>query len=555
MKLTKLYCALLVFAPVIVMAQQQQTVDRNVTVEREYQPMIEDAGKITTLPGILEPVTTRQRVDYAEIFNPLPFGRFLQSLPMTAYEKEQKKRQEAFVRLGMGNYWNTLGELTLPVLKKEKDRLDININHLGAFGRRKFAQTNGSIDYNHFFTTTELFASVGGKHRFFNYFGSNFSTSGVRMPADTLAGVVADDTHTGFQAQLGFRSMPDQEKFRHEGKMSYNVLNTASFWRESQVHVQYGFSKLLRKNRFGMDFDLRNLNYDAPIGKPTAMPDYSVLALNPYYLIERENTSLRVGLSTTFSFVTGRTFNPAPDIHGEWRVLPKYMAIYGGVGGDFTTVTYSRLMEENPWMKPSLRVKDTYTPVKPYFGMKIKPAHFLLIDGFVEYNSIKDQYFFVNDLVTVADNPAPMVPFFANQFDVVYSDASLFRAGARVNFQYKNVVSSSFKIVSNQWTTKTITNAWMKPALEADWNIDLKVNPNLTLSSNFYYEAKRSARLGSTVVEMKPVTDLNLSASYFFTSTFSSFVKFNNILNSNYEQFVGYDVQGFNFLLGGSVSF
>ena len=59
MKLTKLYCALLVFAPVIVMAQQQQTVDRNVTVEREYQPMIEDAGKITTLPGILEPVTTQ----------------------------------------------------------------------------------------------------------------------------------------------------------------------------------------------------------------------------------------------------------------------------------------------------------------------------------------------------------------------------------------------------------------------------------------------------------------------------------------------------------------
>jgi len=231
------------------------------------------------------------------------------------------------------------------------------------------------------------------------------------------------------------------------------------------------------------------------------------------------------------------------------------LTLYGGIGGDFTTVTYSRLREENPWVNQSLRAKDTYTPFKPYIGFNVKPAHFLMIDGFVEYNSIKDQYFFVNDTMTISTLQGNQVSLHGNQFDVEYSDASLFRFGGRMSFQYKNRINSSLKIVANKWTTESIAQAWMKPGLEADWNLDLKVNPNLTISSNFYYEGERMAKLGTQVVTMKPVTDLNLSASYFFNSTFSAFAKLNNILNSDYEQFLGYEVQRFNFLLGGAISF
>jgi len=436
------------------------------------------------------------------------------------------------------------------VLKKEKDRLDISVSHQGTFGKRKFSETTGSIDYNHLFKTVELMASVGGTHRFFNNFGSNFSGIGNRLPADSLNGLVRDDTHWIYRGQLGFRSLPDQKNFRHAGTISYEALNLSADFKERVVNVNYGFSTLYKQNRLGVDFDLKNLTYDAPVPLVSVFPDYSVLEINPYFLLEKGNASVRLGVSAAISFVTGRTFNPSPDIHAEWNPFPSFLSVYGGVGGGFTTMTQSRLLAENPWVKPSLRVKDTYTPVKPYFGLKVKPVHFLLIDGFAEYNLIKDQYFFVNDSVSINNTP-----FFSNQFNVDYSDASLWRIGGRVSFQYKNIVSSGVKVVSNSWKTKTIAQAWMKPGLEADWNLDVKVNPNLTISSAFYYEGMRKARLGSTVVSMDPVTDLNLSASYRFNQTFSSFVKLNNILNRGYEQFLGYEVQGFNFILGGAVSF
>jgi PP-loop superfamily ATP-utilizing enzyme len=48
--------ALLFMAAVGVNAQ---TVDQNVTVEREYQPVIQDAGKISLVPEIIEPAVEK----------------------------------------------------------------------------------------------------------------------------------------------------------------------------------------------------------------------------------------------------------------------------------------------------------------------------------------------------------------------------------------------------------------------------------------------------------------------------------------------------------------
>jgi outer membrane cobalamin receptor len=48
---------------------------------------------------------------------------------------------------------------------------------------------------------------------------------------------------------------------------------------------------------------------------------------------------------------------------------------------------------------------------------------------------------------------------------------------------------------------------------------------------------------------------VNLGATYTFNQTLSAFAKLNNLLNSKYQQFYGYEVQGINFMLGGAVSF
>ena len=69
------------------------------------------------------------------------------------------------------------------------------------------------------------------------------------------------------------------------------------------------------------------------------------------------------------------------------------------------------------------------------------------------------------------------------------------------------------------------------------------------------FQDGRYARLGSAAHKMKPIYDLNLGASYAYLDWLSVFVKLNNILNSKYDYFNGYPVQGINAMVGASFSF
>jgi outer membrane cobalamin receptor len=54
---------------------------------------------------------------------------------------------------------------------------------------------------------------------------------------------------------------------------------------------------------------------------------------------------------------------------------------------------------------------------------------------------------------------------------------------------------------------------------------------------------------------MNPKVDINLGAAYSYNNWFTAFVKVNNLINNKYQDFYGYDVQGFNVLGGVSFSF
>ena len=95
----------------------------------------------------------------------------------------------------------------------------------------------------------------------------------------------------------------------------------------------------------------------------------------------------------------------------------------------------------------------------------------------------------------------------------------------------------------------------MKPALEADVSADVRINKNLTATAQLFYEGERYAQLGGKPFKMDPKVDVNLGATYTFNRTLSAFAKLNNLLDSKYQQFYGYEVQGINFMFGGAVSF
>ena len=109
------------------------------------------------------------------------------------------------------------------------------------------------------------------------------------------------------------------------------------------------------------------------------------------------------------------------------------------------------MFSENRYLYNDIKVEDTYSPYELYIGMKVKPLYNLLIDGFIDYRHITNQYFFVSKEYksdTISNTNSYL---YTNRFNVLYSAASQLKMGVRANYNFKNLVNIQLKTTYNGW--------------------------------------------------------------------------------------------------------
>jgi len=570
---------------------QDTIVNRSVSVEREYKPLIHDAGKINSMPLVLEPNVVKSPANYSNFNLPLNADYNIHILPAADLVMDKPAQADkGFARIGVGNFSNTLADFAYPVINTPDIRLDFSLNHLATFNTLQMhSTTKANLSFDKIFKTFDLYAGVGGGHEYFKYYGNNYnavdsiiqlnqlavkyenpfyqeiSRVGVNTlqrsySLDSLSRFPNSDTFWRFNAQVGVRSLPMSTDLRYQAEIQYKSFSSLNGMTENIVRTRAGFSSPNEKNRLGMDLDLNNMMYSS-----VNIPDfnywntYAVLTLNPYYNIERPEYNVRLGVKTSFSFVHGKFVSPSPDVRAEWKAVPEYLSLYGGVTGDYEINTLDKIFTENPYLLSDLRLTDTYTPIDFYAGIKLKPVYNLLLDGYIDYRYIDNQYFFVNNGYSLATSTTILYPsdatIYSNRFSVVYGRSSLFKAGIRANYNYKKLVNFELKYAYNGWKVDNQPYAWNKPKYEAQLNTDLRINDNLTVSANMYYEGTRYARLGNLSILMQDKVDINLGVAYSYNNWLTVFGKINNLINNQYQNFYGYDVQGTNMMIGAAFSF
>jgi len=570
---------------------QDTILNRSVSVQREYRPVIHDAGKINSMPVVLEPNEDKSPAVYSNFNLPLNAGYNIHTLPAAQLVTDKPADpSKGFARFGFGNYLNTLADFAYPLVNTPDIKLDFSLNHLATFeSKRMHSTTRANLSFDKLFENLDLYAGIGGGHEYFKYYGNNTNgaSSTVNLDSmarnypfasyqeknrqgvdytprlfslDALAKDSIGDTFWRFNAVTGIRSTPMTDDWRYQAEMQYRVFSSHNGMAENLVHTQAGLNSQYGKNRMGLDFEMTNMMYSA-----SNMPDfnywksYTVLALNPYYIIERPTYNVRLGMKLNLSFVHGKLISPVADVRGEWKLIPKFLSLYGGLSGDYEVNTLDKICTENPYVYSDLRVLDTYTPVDFYAGIKLKPLYNLLLDGYVDFRRIDNQYFFVNKEYDLA-NPQVYMPganysLYTNRFNVVYGSASRVKMGIRANYNLKKMVNVELKWAYNGWNVTNQQFAWNKPKYEAQLNTDIRINPNLTVSANMFYEGIRYAKLGNAAYLMHDKVDINLGLNYSYTNWLTVFGKINNLINNQYQDFYGYDNQGTNMMIGAAFSF
>jgi len=566
---------------------QDTILNRNVQVEREFKPLIHDAGKINSKPLVLEPNVVKLDADYSNFNLPLNVDYNIHTLPAADLVTEKPAiTNKGYARIGLGNYLNTLADFAYPVMNTPDIKLDFSFNHLATFDSKQMhSTTKAQFSFDKIFKTFDFYAGAGGGYEYFKYYGNEFngvdsivnikaldSKYGLSnyieknrvgisaIPVNTMANNPDANTFWRFNALAGVSSLPMSTDLRYQAEMQYHLFDASNGITENVIRLKGGFSTPNDKNRLGLDFDLFNMMYSS-----SAIPDfnfwktYTVLTVNPYYGIERPEFNVRLGLKTSLSFVHGKLMNPSPDIRAEWKAVPQYLSFYGGLTGNYEVNTLDKISTENPYLFSDLKVNDTYTPVDIFVGMKLKPLYNLLLDGFIESKQINNQYFYVNKAYSLNSvyipNPQTDSTLYSNRFNVVYSGATQTRIGIRANYNYKNLVNVEMKWAYNSWNVDNQQYAWNMPKFDAQLNTDVHINDNLTVSVNMYYEGIRYVKLGDLAIPMNDKVDINLGVAYSYNNWLTVFGKINNLINNQYQNYYGYDVQGTNMMIGAAFSF
>lgn len=525
--------------PMQAQAQEQAkdtTVNRTVVVEQEYAPDINDATKINVVPQVTPPTVSKKAVEYDARMVP---AAQIPATTMQAYtgQETQPKAAPGYVRLGYGNYGNLDAQANYLFSLSSRDRLNLNFGMDGMNGSLDLPGENGewdafyyrtraAIDYLHAFNKVDL--NVAGR------FGlSNFNL----LPA--LPGNKQKFTSGDFH--VGVRSTDDEMPFRFSAETNLMLY-------QRQHDLPYDdLQETLIRTKAEVTGDISDgqsisvaLAMDNVLYQHTDFENYTSLDMNPYYHLQNDDWTLRLGAHVDLAFGFGKTFRAAPDVYAQYNFADSYLLYVQAKGGKQQN-DFRRLETICPYGQLASQADATYEQLNAALGFKASPVTGLWMNIYGGYQNLK------NDLVQGFGDDALLL-YGQNTSNVYF--------GAEASYSYKDIFAIAASGTYRNWDTKKDeTNPYaetallFKPALEADLHVDIRPVSPFLLKLGYQHIARQEVE-GQTI---DAVSNLYAGLEYKLFKGISIYARANNLLNQKYQYYLGYPAEGINFV--GGVSF
>ena len=578
-------CAVALAGIVFPAAAQEDRKDKNLnremTLEREYDPSVQDASKINSLPPVKDPEIKKRPIEYARFTWPvepekeiglLGSGRLQTELPVD--------KRRGYLNFGIGNYLNLNGDAGYHILNTEKDRLQVLFSHRSTNGKIKLltpdgveslkskAKLNdnlGSVRFAHEFDKASFGLGAQYGYSAFDYYGyfpgMNPDNMLTRNQGNQLialnAGVRSRDLASfNYLFDLDFRN------FSHKYAMSPEIdgVKENTFGARLDLNAAFDGTK---KVGLGAKFDY--FSYTFPSGFRddfTGFDNHAEVTLNPYFAVAGTNWNVKLGANVMFITGSDSKMAASPDITADVQVADATV-LYGNFLGAVQANSVYEIARENRYADPTQGVRASRTWFDGTIGIKSGVAPGFWFDIFAGYKITSDDHFF---LPFYSDG----IGTWGNVGRPVYFDSKLFRVGATFKYSFQQWIDLSLKGVYNAWDVSATGNeedrllpesdykAYNKPDLEIEAGVTVKPVERLAVGLAYYWAGGRYTWAGSAAqgaVKMKNINELNLNGSYALTDAFGVYVQLNNLLGRKYDLFPGYTTQGFQVLAGLNFNF
>ena len=592
MKTMKRYIALwgCLLAITAAMAQTDTTLNRNVTVEREFQPVMQSAGKINQKPVITETTLPEHPVVYSD-YNALLSPAFnTNDLPSQPTRFAEPTPLHGYVRGAFG-HTNTLFDFAYKLnglnnsVKKAKDQLEVYANHRAEWGRRANSRTRLGFQFGHSFSTCQLYFGLEGRNRFYTRHGHYFDPATETLTIEKPSQLQPEDKQTtwGVDAFVGVKSNKKQD-FQYQVQAGYTLFALPQYATEHQVRTMLNLGYKMSRHRIGANLSAIDAFISTDAVADSLYNPRHAIRIEPFYAYGGKRFNIHAGVNLDLNIGRGQllsgneniSFAPSPNIQFEGQIAKEWLTIYGDFRGKLSTGIYQAYMESMPYRSLSNGITSHhpagYIPVDGTIGFHIKPYRDLLINIYGGYAYEINQ---ITLIATAADFTGASGAFHrTGDFVYAYSDYGRGKVGADFHYHYQDIVKINLggnyyfwdcfrheAIPADYRQFFTDTDEKMPDDAifgRTNWDVHLRIDGRIdehwSLYSENFFSGKRLALTTIGTKTLKPTVILNLGCQY-EQDNWTTFLQLNNYIHRHNDIYYGYQSEGINFLLGGSYKF
>ena len=566
---------------VSLLAQEKESISKDVKVVKAYSPSLSDAFKMNRMPVMNDSISLSTEFKYSILSKAMVVGSGIEPITPARLAKEGRKSlKSSYLKAGIGNYNSIFADLNYNILQSESFVLGLNVGHWTSLGNlilendekvdAPFHDTWGDVKFNYLFDDKTLYTEINFKHNIYNYYGfSNMNPDSVYMVpgygssvSQTLLQPEEKQRLSGVDFRIGFKNNEIRDD-RVSYDMSFGYGAFSNLTGVSQNGFDIGGSAYFPVGTvgFAVDVDIRNNN--------TSIPD----SIGPlYYFRERKNTL--IGVSPRMVFVFDRAkinvglllfgeldsfddqFQIAPVLTGELSVVEGVVSIEGGLKGHYHQNDYKTVQYENPFVSPDQNVKTAFYGLDLFAIVKGNFSKSTSFSADVSYAMFMNEHFYINKFYL--EEGLPDINFhYSKQFVPIYDDGSLLTVSGEFLFHPNEKFNLLTKATYYGWNTDSLAQAWHKPEMELMVNSRFSPVTDLWIEAGFNVLGKRYAFDPTAWDEKKldAVFDLNIGAEYYYNSRWSFYARVNNLAASKYYKWNGYPMQGVNVNVGIGISF
>lgn len=529
----------------------QDSLQREVTIIKDFTPIVRDAEKINSLPPINTPHFERRTVQYS--FNTVPAHIASQpsivEMPFSPRDVASKKMPRGYALFSLGSYLSMAANAGYHIVDTPNDQLnaalqftsidgDIPINsHADGVNeettRQTFYDTRVGLHYAHKFHNN-LSWSINGAYRFlhFNYYG----VTGVQLP--TMPSHPIQQVHNFFAEMQVDNKQAAQYDFEHwlikAGYSLYSNRNGAYTPQPSQEHHAYinGYYQRMLNNKWsaGAHVNINYLKYngilptgsEATINTLPSTQHIFMASILPHLQWQTSRANFTIGAKVDISAGDGVLFRFAPEMRFNWEFVENYFLFIEATGGK-QLHTWNSVSQHCFYFDPSQRIPSSYSPFDGQLGLRMHIIPELSLTLYGGYEAAEEALF-----QSLGYSPQTLT--------WRTLDAQCIKAGVRIDAHMGEYLKLSAQTAYRAWQHDGFQISYNRPRWEAD--AQLSIFPIKQVDVDIAYHMALG-RVYDNNTSLNDIHNLQATIKYRPLEWLSVHIQGDNLLNRAHDYYYG----------------